>query len=514
MLYQSFKYYFVRLGVSFFLLLTGGFAVLFFIHEIALSGLVFDDRPIKWGVILVSLFFGCLVFGMFGEHRFFKALDGLKLIDLQLPMQQVVPRFESLLRFTESSYFLPRHGRRLKEKVIRQYAQYLLSIGAEDRYALNIYLKAFLQDSTETAYRDMIVSVLTQKRDLEPAEIDLLLLILTTEKFADQEILDFLVSIFLNQQIFTNKSEPVLLQALEKNSPQSAEIIEFLLPILVGKERKDPYSAHFYLNALDRARPEHRKEIEDLIAACYCEGRFRVVDPVLHGRCEAVFNRLAPDRQTQLMTAANDRKVSEKWKQVRLLRSEDVRRVQRRNRESGVEPALGSRLWAGMGRLWTAFREATRAMVFKLFDGLNWLGGLPLKYKLSALGVVMVGIVAGTLSLQKAMVAPPKGPPPETNNPVAMPMPPGAQKGAVKMHTIQIAAVNRKANAEEIVERLRRHKVQGVYVVETKRKTNGYWYKVRIGKFGSLDEAQKSAQKLVEQNIINNYFLVSVGGGK
>ena len=43
MIYQSFKYFFVRLGVSFFLLMTAGYAVLFFVHEIALSGMAFND---------------------------------------------------------------------------------------------------------------------------------------------------------------------------------------------------------------------------------------------------------------------------------------------------------------------------------------------------------------------------------------------------------------------------------------------------------------------------------------
>ncbi|CCQ91812.1 exported hypothetical protein [Nitrospina gracilis 3/211] len=513
MLYQSFKYYFVRLGISFFLMMTAGFAALFFIHEIALSGLTFDDRPIKWGVVVISLFFGFLVFGMFGEHRFMKALDGLKWIDLQMPVKEVLPKFKALLRFTESSYFLPGHGRRLKEKVIRQYAQYLLSIGAEDRQALNIYLKAFLQDPSETAYRDMIVSVLTQKGNLEHAEIDLLLLILTKEKYADREILNFLVSIFLNQQTFSNKSEPVFLQALEKNAPQSDEIIAFLVPILAQKERKDPYSVQFYLNALDRAHPDQRTVLEDLIASSFCEERFRVVDPVLHQRCEAVFQRLAPDRQAQLMTAASDRTVAEKWKQVKLLRGEDARQVQRMNRETGVERSFGSALWEKLGGVVRAGREALRATVFKLFDGLNWVGGLPLKYKLNALFVLMGGVALAVWMGQGGGLPGDGTKEEETTKPIAVSPPNMAQKGVSKMHTIQVAAVNRKANADEIVDALKRKQVQGVYVLKTKRKSNGYWYKVRIGKFGSVDEAQKYAQNLVEQNIISNYFLVSLGTG-
>lgn len=514
MIYQSFKYLFVRLGVSFFLMMTAGFAVLFFLHEVALSGITFNDAPIKWGMLAVSLFFGFLVYGMFGEHRFSKALDSLKHIDLQVPVEQIAPHFDALLRFTESSYFLPNHGRRLREKVIRQYAQYLMSVGAEDPHALNIYLKAFLQDPSETACRDMIVSVLTRKRGLETGEIDILLVILTAEKYADPEILNFLASIFLEQEMFTNKSEPVFLQALRQGSPQSEEIIAFLLPRLVARQRRDAYSVQFYLNALDHARPEQKAEIRNLIGACYCEERFKVTDPILHQQCEQVFKRLAPDRQNALIQEAHDHTVSEQWKQVKLVHSDDARDLNRLKKETGIEPPLGARVGAGLARLGSSLRGAVRSLVFALFDALNGIGRLPARYKLAAIGVLLAGAVA------MAVIDPDRKETVDSSTKnaeqkqVVAPMQSSAQKGAVKMHTIQIAAVNNKANAEDIVAGLKKKKIEGVYVVKTKRKTNGYWYKIRIGKFADTGAAKKFAQSLVEQNIISNYFLVSVNGQK
>lgn len=510
MIYQSFKYFFARLGVSFFLMMTAGFAVLFFVHEIALSGLAFNDAPIKWGLLLISLFFGFLVYGMFGEHRFTKALDGLKHIDLQDPVQRAAPYFDALLRFTESSYFLPAQGRRLKEKVIRQYAQYLLSVGAEDPRALNIYLKAFLQDPSETAYRDMIVSVLTRKRGLELGEIDILLVILTTEKYSDPEILNYLVSIFLEQEMFTNKSEPVFLQALEQGSPYSREIIAFLLPRLAGKGRKDAYSVQFYLNALEHTVvPEQEEAIRQLIAACYCEERFRVADPVLHQRCGQVFESLPPDTKNELKAAAQDGRLSEEWKKMRLLRSEDVRDLKRIKKETGIEPSWKSRLSASVRGATHELRRAVRSMVSTVFAR---IARIPGRYKLAGLAVLAAGLVVAGVVQQNRMqrTQPPAQEPIQKS--VLAPVPPTAQKGAVKIHTVQIAAVNNKASAEDIVADLRKKKIEGVYLVKTKRKTNGYWYKIRIGKFADIESAKKFAQNLVEQKIISSYFLVSLGG--
>ena len=42
MLYQTFKYVFIRTGLSFLFMLTFGFFTLYFIHEVALSGLSRD----------------------------------------------------------------------------------------------------------------------------------------------------------------------------------------------------------------------------------------------------------------------------------------------------------------------------------------------------------------------------------------------------------------------------------------------------------------------------------------
>ncbi|MCH7498539.1 MAG: hypothetical protein IH886_00765, partial [Nitrospinae bacterium] len=146
MFYQSFKYYLVRTGLSLFLVLVFGYAILFFLHEVALPEVHFNDLWIKWIVVGVCFFFGFVVFGMFGEHRFLRAQAGLRQIDLKQVGPEIRNRFQALIHFTESSYFLPAQGRVLREQLVQNYAEFLLSTGSEDPEALNTFLKAFLQD--------------------------------------------------------------------------------------------------------------------------------------------------------------------------------------------------------------------------------------------------------------------------------------------------------------------------------------------------------------------------------
>ena len=114
MFYQSFKYLLVRTGLTLFLVLVFGYALLFFLHEVALPGVHFNDLWIKWIVVLVCLFFGFVLYGMFGEHRFLRALAGLRQIDLKQVGPEIRNQFQTLVRFTESSYFLPAQGRDLR----------------------------------------------------------------------------------------------------------------------------------------------------------------------------------------------------------------------------------------------------------------------------------------------------------------------------------------------------------------------------------------------------------------
>jgi hypothetical protein len=212
-MYQTLKYIFVRIGLSFFLLLTFGFFTLYFIHEVALPGATFNDSFIQWLVFIICIFFGCFAYGLIGEHQFHNAIQKFKDISSTEDPTAVIEGFEAVLNFTYSSNFLPSQGKRMRDVVIMKFADYLLFAGREDNQAQKIYLKAFLLKPKSSPYRTPLLSSLGKGGDLTDEEMDLLLVILKAEDFYDGAIIKHLASLFLRKGILNMKTEPVFLYA-------------------------------------------------------------------------------------------------------------------------------------------------------------------------------------------------------------------------------------------------------------------------------------------------------------
>jgi len=503
MVYQSFKFYLARFGVSFFLLFTLGYAVLFFFHEIALPGVVFDDTLIKMALGLICLFFGFVVYGVFGDFQFYKAVEEIKRIDYQEPGKNVIGVFDRLIRFTKSSYFLPAKGSRLRGQVIQEYANYLLNNGHEDERALNIFLKAFLQDTSQTKFRSALASLLTQKESLNANELDLLLVMLKADNYQDQALVDHLAGIFLNKNEYSNKTEPVFLEALAAGSPLSNNIVSFLLPILVANKRKDYFAANFFLKALSHATPGQKETIESLLSECYLDQRFQFSEPVLHRDCQAVFENLAEDSKVRLTELFSQQHLQERWQKVKLFRRGDKLSLSREKMRSGISRPLTQILGQSISNLSNAALEGARKVVFKIFEGLDKVGAVPTTVKLIVFLTLGGLLVWGLFSLDGRFL--------KRTEEKAQQSIPEVRTGTVsQVHTIQIAAVTKKRQADSIVSELKRNKVGAVYVLKTQRISGGYWYKIRLGKFSTNGEAEQLARRLVENKIIKNYFIITL----
>ena len=192
MLYQTLKYYFARLTATLFLMLGLGFSGLYFIHEVALPNVVFDDFVIQLSMFLVCLFFGFIGYGMLGEQRFYNALHGLKNISPQSVVDNIKCQFENLIAFTYSSHFLPSTGKRYRNLSVLQYADYLLSIGEESPHALNIYAQAFIQSPQNSRFRKPLLSILNRGQELNQQEMDLLLIMFQQEEAHDPVLTSYL----------------------------------------------------------------------------------------------------------------------------------------------------------------------------------------------------------------------------------------------------------------------------------------------------------------------------------
>jgi hypothetical protein len=503
MFYQSFKYILARIGLTLFLVLAFGYMSLYFVHEVALPNVYFNDLWIKWAVVGICLFFGFVVYGIFGEHRFISALNSLKHIDLKTVGPEIREQFQSLVEFTRSSYFLPGKGHQLREQLIQDYAEFLMSTGSEDPEALNVFLKAFLQDTQQTRFRNVLVSALTRKGELTDQEIDLMLVIMNTEGYEDRELLNHMVTVILAQEWFTNKSEPVFLKALQLKTGQEDKIISFMLPHLLDKKRTDYLAVNFYLESLSSLPKDQQATLAFLVSTSYCEDRFKVLDPDLHARCKQVFDSLEAETKERLLRMVKDANVSEQWKRVKLFHSDDKQALERLKVYTGLSPTFWQVVGKKIEGLGGGVFSLIKKIVFKMFDGLSFMGGMNTATKLILAGFIFGGVYFAAVTVDwKALIPAPQ--PVETTPPEQAAIP------TVKVFTLQVAAVKGKKQADTTVRKLKKKKVQDVYVVKIPRTEGGFWYKVRVGKFREREMAEKIATILMNQKKIRSYFIIAL----
>ncbi len=507
-MFQTVKYFLVRTGVSLFLLLVLGFFALYVVHEIALPQTAFDDAMIQWALLFICVFMGFFAYGQIGDQQFLNAFHALKDVGPLYDKKEVVGKFENLLRFTESAYFLPGPARRFRGLVVRKYADYLLSIGREEPEAIKIYLKAFLQNPENSKFRAPLLSILDQGGDLSENEIDLLLVMVRAEDFKDAYIVNHLAAIFLRKKKLTGKTEPVLLYAVENQSSDATEILKFVVPILLENHRADIFALRFYLQALP-LNPEGEDEIREILGKSYCEGHFEGIDPVLHDKCGHVFSSLEPNQQAEIREAVEGRRISGRLKKVNLFNREDKQDIGRLKVRFGIEKTLTQKLFDGILWIGRLLQGLGRNIFFKIIDGLILFGKARLWVKLVSVPLLGLLILAGLglmewKATKEEAVADKK---PQVKA-VAPPTKPVATKPK-KEHFIQIGAVTSSKQANQFIKSLKKKGVTKAIIIKSARQSGGSWYKIRVGAFDQKSEALKMAKRLMDDKLIKNYFVVS-----
>ena len=276
-----------------------------------------------------------------------------------------------------------------------------------------------------------------------------------------------------------------------------------MLPYLLDKKRADYLAVNFYLESLSSLPEGQREAIAFLVSTSYCEERFKVLDPDLHARCKQVFDALEAQTQERLLRMAKDAKVSEQWKRVKLFHSDDKQALERLKVYTGLSPTFWQVVGKKVEGLGGGVFNLIKKVVFKMFDGLNFMGSMNTAAKLLIAGLVFGGMfyVAKTVDWKALIPAP---------QPVPTAPPEQAVLPAVKVFTLQVAAVKGKSQADATVRRLKKKKVEDVYVVKIPRKEGGFWYKVRVGKFHEREMAEKVAAILMNQKKIRSYFIIAL----
>ena len=507
-MFQTIKYFLVRTGISLFLLLVFGFFALYVVHEIALPRTSFDDVMIQWALLFICVFMGFFAYGQIGDQRFLNAFHALKDVGPLYDKEVIVRKFENLLRFTESAYFLPGPARRFRGLVVRKYADYLMSIGREEPEALKIYLKAFLQNPENSKFRAPLLSILDQGGDLSENEIDLLLVMVRAEDFKDAFIVNHLASIFLRKKKLTGKTEPVFLFAVENESNDAGEILQFIVPVLLENHRADIFALRFYLQALS-LHLQGEDEMREILGKAFCEGHYEGIDPVLHEKCGQTFSLMELDKQAEIREAVATNRISGRLKKINLFNREDKQDISRLKVRFGIQKSLFQKLGDGIFWIGRLFQGLGRKFFLKVIDGLILFSKARLWVKLVSIPLLCLLILAGLGVLEWRTTRDEIVADKEPRTRAVAPVSKLVAKKPNKVHTIQVAAVTSAKQANQLIKSLKRKGVEKIFIVKSARQAGGSWYKIRVGPFDKKSNALKVAKRLMDDNLIKNYFLVS-----
>ena len=494
-MYQALKYIFVRIGISLFLLFTFGFLTLYFVHEVALPGSAFDDSFIQWGLFFICLFIGTFAYGVVGEQKFCNAIHKLKNISSDVKSEEVFDGYQAVHDFTYSSYFLPGKGKRLRDNVILKFANYLLFVGRKDSRAQKIFLKAFLLRPEDSSYRTPLLSVFKEYDDLTNEEIDLLLVILQADGYKDDAIVNNLAALFIRKRLFISRTEPIFLASLKNKSEHSEDIINLVLPQLFKANRSDLFAVKFYLEARQFDLPEE-SQIVEIISSVYCNGIWKDVDPKLHQSCEKVFQSLDYKFKNEMLRISTESSLSGRIHQLKLLNESDLRLLKKLKAKIGLSKSPVQYLRNLLWELTTNLLGLTRVLISKFFMIRIWVFVLVI--------VFIASLLYRSLDNREEMNVRVDG---KANNVM------GERFVSSRMsavHTFQVAAFTSFEQAKEFVDLLKKKGVRDVYQVKTKRRSGETWYKIRVGRFDSKENAQRFASQLIEQKTIKNYFLISL----
>ena len=161
-------------------------------------------------------------------------------------------------------------------------------------------------------------------------------------------------------------------------------------------------------------------------------------------------------------------------------------------------------VWFGLG-----LRNSGKWMLLKALHGAYLFGNLSFKNKFTAFAIASLFIVIGVGF--KEVWSPNygkgkdvfRGSPMTSNGSIE-------SKKDSRVFTVQIAAVDSAKQANKLVEKLKRKNIENLYIVKSKRRSGGHWFKLRVGEFSSKIKASEFANQLIASKKVKNYFITAM----
>ena len=214
-------------------------------------------------------------------------------------------------------------------------------------------------------------------------------------------------------------------------------------------------------------------------------------DKVLHLKCEEVFEGCDSEFRSDMLKKTAEFNLSSKINRLRLLNENDLRLLRNLKVKMGLS---------------RSFFEMIEGIAVKFLDFALIIASKFLMIRTWFFIVVVILITSLVYRGSKTQQEIDLG----IENKAIDPKEKISGLKKTEIHTFQIAAFTSSKQARELINLLKKKGVRDVYQVRTKRKSGETWYKIRVGRFDSKENAQMFARQLIEQKTIKNYFIVSL----
>ena len=246
----------------------------------------------------------------------------------------------------------------------------------------------------------------------------------------------------------------------------------------------------FYLEAY-QFEPSESSQVLEMIAYAYCKKTWED-DKALHLKCEEVFKACDDTFRSDMLRKTAEPNLSSKINRLKLLNENDLRLL----RNLKVKMGLSRSFFDLLGGIAVKLLGSARILANKFLMIRTW-------FFIVVVILITSLIYRGSQTQQEiGLRVEEKAKDPKEEN-IS-----GLKK--TEIHTLQVAAFTSSKQARGLINSLKKKGVRDVYQVRTKRKTGETWYKIRVGRFDSKENAQMFARQLIEQKTIKNYFIISL----
>ena len=386
-----------------------------------------------------------------GMQRFeFLRASGKSYLKAEAP-EQVRTSFDLILQLFDSGLLSNKLQRELQHAWLRSYFPFYAENPENPEYRHHL-LEAMHQGiRADEAYHVLKAYVLNREAlTLESAELAEELL---DHKRDDRALANYFVQHFLEQKRKHYRAEYFYMRHLANDGPLVNQILQLCLEDVLARGRKDDFAVWCLVRAFQR-EPGERWEIRQQIGKRYGESRLQQRDDTLASALAACAEQLEPAEITALRAeqqVPRRRPLKVHWQRAAF--------------------ALREKLW-------------------------SWLTPLrPHWHK------IVAGVAVMAIGFLIFLILPAPAPE-EVSTPVEVPV----VEDNRQYYSLQVGAVKQQQSAEQAMQELQARGLHTYLLIPPRA---GGWFRIRLGKYESMDAAKMAADSLRAVGIIQDYFVTN-----